>query len=56
MIMISAVVLGAFIGAFRAKKRQASRLDILQYTAVYAIAFFVVAMFITVAIGWIGWG
>jgi hypothetical protein len=54
MIMIPAFFLGAFIGAIRAKRNQGSKLDMLQYGAAHAIIFFIVAMFASIALGWLG--
>ena len=55
MIMIAALILGAILGAWRARKKQGTKLDILQYAAAHGIAFAVVAMFLSVAIGWLNW-
>ncbi len=55
MIMVPAFFLGALIGAIRAKRKQGSKLDMLQYGAAHAIIFFIVAMFASIALGWLGW-
>ncbi len=55
MIMIPAFFLGALIGAIRAKKDHGSKLDMLQYGAAHAIIFFIVAMFASISLGWLGW-
>lgn len=55
MIMVPAFFLGALIGAIRAKRNQGSKLDMLQYGAAHAIIFFIVAMFASIALGWLGW-
>lgn len=55
MIMIPAFILGAIIGAMRAKNKQGSKLDMLQYGAAHAIIFFIIAMFMSITLGWLGW-
>ena len=39
MIVILAAAIGAVLGALTARRRKGNRLDMLQYAAVYAIAF-----------------
>ena len=39
MIWTGALILGAVVGTFTAKRRGGKMLDLLQYGAVYAIAF-----------------
>lgn len=48
MIVIVAIVLGAFLGDLRARRAQGNRKDRLQYAAVHAIAFAIVALFVTI--------
>lgn len=50
MIIIAAVLLGAFLGVRNARKRGGTRVDIAQYAVVYAIAFGIVGMLATVLI------
>lgn len=50
MIVIAGALIGALWGGWSAKKRGGSRLDILQYAAVYAIALALVGMIATVFI------
>ncbi|PSL21623.1 hypothetical protein [Shimia abyssi] len=50
MFVIIGIVLGVIIGGGLAKKRGGKRLDILQYAAVYAIAFAIIGMFVTIFI------
>lgn len=51
MIIIIAALAGALWGGFLAKRRKGLRADIAQYAAVYAIAFALVGMFVTIFIG-----
>ena len=39
MIVLLAALIGGAIGALTARRRKGNRLDMLQYAAVYAIAF-----------------
>ena len=55
MIMVPGFVLGALFGAWRAYKKQGTKLDTLQYAAAHGIAFFVLGMFLSVAFDWLGW-
>lgn len=50
MIVILAIVLGAFLGDLRARRAQGNRKDRLQYAAVHAIAFAILALFATILI------
>lgn len=50
MIVLAGLVLGAMYGAMLAKKRGGRGLDRLQYGAVFAIAFGVLGMFLTIFI------
>ncbi|MCI2398230.1 hypothetical protein [Aliiroseovarius subalbicans] len=50
MIVIAAAILGGILGYRNAAKRGGNRLDKLQYTVVYGIAFTLVALFVTVFI------
>jgi len=47
MIVIVAVVLGAYLGVRKARQRGGERLDLLQYGVGYAIAFGLVATIAT---------
>ncbi|GAA6165035.1 hypothetical protein NBRC116590_27390 [Pelagimonas sp. KU-00592-HH] len=48
MILLVSAVLGALIGGLIAKRRKGKTLDILQYAVVYAMAFAILGLFITV--------
>ena len=48
MIVILGLVLGAALGAWRAKKRQGTTADMIQYGAAHAIAFMLVGLFLTI--------
>ncbi|SMR72077.1 hypothetical protein SAMN04488030_1423 [Aliiroseovarius halocynthiae] len=48
MVVIVAFLLGAALGATRAKKRGGNRLDMTQYGAVYGIGFALIAIFLTI--------
>lgn len=50
MIVIAGLVLGALVGAQRARARQGNRLDIAQYAAVHAMIFAVIGLFVTIAL------
>ena len=50
MIVIVAIVLGAILGDLRARRARGNGKDRLQYAAVHAIAFAIVALFVTVLI------
>jgi hypothetical protein len=49
MVLFLFAVAGAVLGALTAKRRGGNRLDIAQYAAVYAIAFSILGLFITLA-------
>lgn len=51
MIILAGLLIGAGFGALTARKRGGRRLDILQYAAGYGIAFGLLGVFATVAIG-----
>lgn len=48
MIVIGGVLLGALIGALKARKHGGNTLDMLQYGAVYAILFGIVGLLATI--------
>ena len=48
MIILAGMVLGIVIGTFTAKNRGGKRLDVLQYGAVYGIAFTLIGVFVTI--------
>ncbi|MBL4927826.1 hypothetical protein [Fuscibacter oryzae] len=50
MIVLAGLVIGAVIGGLTAKRRGGKRLDILQYAAIYAIAFALLGMFASIFI------
>ncbi|MEL7013405.1 MAG: hypothetical protein AAFO72_09000 [Pseudomonadota bacterium] len=50
MIVVLGAVLGAIIGSTVAHRRKGNRADILQYGVVYAMAFAVLGLFITLII------
>lgn len=50
MFVLVGAILGATIGAMIAKKRKGKPLDILQYAAIYAMAFAIVGLFLTIFI------
>ncbi|MEY8799663.1 hypothetical protein AB9K35_04990 [Leisingera sp. XS_AS12] len=47
MIVIGGLLLGALLGAFKARKRGGNTLDMLQYGAVYAIVFGILGLLAT---------
>ncbi len=50
MIVIAGLVLGVLTGTFTAKRRGGKMLDVLQYGAVYGIAFCLVGVFVTIVL------
>ncbi|MCE0504242.1 MULTISPECIES: apolipoprotein acyltransferase [unclassified Roseivivax] len=50
MIVIIAALLGALIGGLTARRRKGDRFDILQYSAIYAIAFALLGLIGTIAL------
>jgi hypothetical protein len=54
MLIVVALILGALIGWQRAGRRGGDRLDRLQYAAAHAIAFGLLGVLATVAIGRFG--
>ncbi len=50
MIILAGLILGAIMGALRARKRGGDRKDIWQYAVVHAIIFALLAMFLTVGL------
>lgn len=50
MIVIIAIILGAFLGDLRARRAQGNLKDRLQYAAAHALAFAIVGLLATVII------
>lgn len=50
MFVILGALLGIVTGGLIAKRRSGKRLDILQYAAMYGIAFSIVGLFITIIV------
>ncbi|WP_194287111.1 hypothetical protein [Tritonibacter aquimaris] len=50
MLVIIGSLLGASLGALRARKRGGNKLDMLQYGAVYAIIFALIGLASTIAV------
>ena len=50
----AAIIVGALLGAWRARRRQGTRLDMLQWAAVHAILFGLAAVILTILIGRMG--
>lgn len=48
MIVLVGALLGAIVGALIARKRKGKILDILQYAVVFAMAFAVLGLFVTI--------
>lgn len=48
MIVILGLIIGAILGGTIAVRRKGKALDILQYAAVFAIIFAIVALFVTI--------
>ena len=50
MIVAAFAFFGALLGAGTARRRQGNRLDVAQYTAVYAIAFALLGLVVTILV------
>ncbi len=50
MIVIAAVILGALLGASRARRRQGTGFDIAQYAVAHAIFFAIIGLFVTIIV------
>jgi hypothetical protein len=50
MIVLAFAIVGGLLGAITARRRQGNRLDILQYATVYAIAFALLGMIVTIVV------
>jgi hypothetical protein len=55
MIMVPALLLGVLIGVWTTVRNRGTKLDMLQYGAVYGIAFFILALFLSIGLDWAGW-
>jgi cytochrome c biogenesis protein CcdA len=54
MIVVAAIVCGAFLGAITAKNREGTGLDMAQYAAGYGIAFGLLGLFLSLLLRAIG--
>lgn len=50
MIIIAAILLGAALGAYRAKTRKGTAADMVQFAIAHAIAFGILGLIITIVI------
>ncbi|GGG61281.1 hypothetical protein GCM10011415_04190 [Salipiger pallidus] len=50
MIVIAAVLIGAVLGGMTARKRKGNKADIAQFVVVYAIAFGLAGLIVTIII------
>jgi hypothetical protein len=50
MIIAAGLILGVLTGAFTAKRRSGNKLDMLQYSAGYGIAFCLIGVIVTIAL------
>ncbi len=50
MIVIAAAILGGIIGGITARRRKGNRADIAQFVAVYAIAFGLAGLILTILV------
>ncbi|WP_227751529.1 hypothetical protein [Tabrizicola oligotrophica] len=48
VLVLAALVIGAAIGVWRAKRRGGKLLDLLQYAAAHAIPLMILALFVTI--------
>jgi len=53
-MVAAGLILGAVVGAWQARRRQGTALDLAQWAAVYAIIFGLVGLILTIALGRIG--
>ena len=53
MIVLVSAALGILLGIRAAKKRNGTGLDMLQHAAGYGIAFTILGVFLTFALGWL---
>ena len=53
-MVLAGLILGAAVGAWRAHRRQGTRLDMAQWAAVHAILFGIAGLILTIVIGRIG--
>lgn len=51
MIVLAAFLLGALVGAARARARKGNRLDVVQYGLVHAILFALIGLFLAIGLG-----
>ncbi|WP_172827902.1 hypothetical protein [Neptunicoccus sediminis] len=54
MFTIPAFLIGAIIGWYRARKFGGKTADKLQYSVIHGIIFFLLALFATVMVDWLG--
>ena len=54
VLVLTALVIGALIGAWRAKRRGGKVLDMLQYAAAHAMALAVLGIFLTIILSRMG--
>lgn len=50
MIVLAGLILGAALGAWRARQREGNAFDVAQWAAVYAIAFALAGLILTIVI------
>lgn len=48
MIVIAAFLIGAALGAYRARANKGNRLDMAQYAAIYGLIFAIIGVFVTI--------
>ena len=53
-MILAGIIAGAVIGAWRAKQRRGTRLDMAQWGAVYAILFGLAGLILTIVLGRLG--
>lgn len=53
-MVLAGIILGAAVGAWRARQRQGTALDMAQWAAVHAIVFGLAGLILTVVLGRIG--
>lgn len=55
MFAVPAFFIGALVGWWRARKMGGKALDLVQYSFIHGLAFFLIVLVLTVIADWQGW-